>query len=150
MPTVDDKRAATPGLTAEIDRYLKRLFPLNRSITGEANRGTLRALQEIVPLTIHEVPSGTAVYDWTIPDEWRVRDAWIAAPGGRRVVDLRNHYLHLVSYSVPVKGSFDWDALKPHLHVHPDVPEAIPYRTSYYRRDWGFCLTQAQYRDLEA
>jgi aminopeptidase-like protein len=147
---VDNKRTSTSGLTAEIDRYLKRLFPLNRSITGEANRETLRVLREIVPLTIHEVPSGTQVYDWTIPDEWSVREAWIAAPDGKRIVDLRDHYLHLISYSTPVRGSFGWEALKPHLHVHPQAPEAIPYRTSYYRRDWGFCLTHAQYKELEA
>lgn len=136
-------------LTSEIDTYLKRLFPICRSITGEGNRETLRVLQEIIPLTVHEVPSGTSVYDWTIPDEWNICDAWIAAPDGRRIVDFNASNLHIVSYSKPVHGIFTWAELQPHLHTHPSLPDAIPYRTSYYKRDWGFCLTHAQYRELE-
>lgn len=137
-------------LVAEIDACLRRLFPITRSITGEGNRETLRLLQEIVPLEVHEVPSGTQVYDWTIPDEWNIRDAWIAAPDGRRIVNFRDCNLHVVSYSEPVRAHLDWKALVPHLHVHPELPTAVPYRTSYYRRTWGFCVTQAQYRELEA
>ena len=136
-------------LASEIDAYLKRLFPICRSITGNGNRETLRILQEIVPLTIHEVASGTQVYDWTIPDEWNIRDAWIATAEGRRIVDFKVSNLHVVSYSQPVEGQFTWEELRPHLHTHPDLLNAIPYRTSYYKRDWGFCLTHGQYQELE-
>ena len=136
-------------LAAELDSYLRRLFPVCRSISGNGNRETLRALQELIPLTLHEVASGTRVYDWTIPDEWNIRDAWIAAPDGRRIVDFNASNLHVVSYSKPVRGKFAWTELQPRLHTHPSLPEAIPYPTSYYKRDWGFCLTRAQYRELE-
>jgi aminopeptidase-like protein/spore coat polysaccharide biosynthesis protein SpsF (cytidylyltransferase family) len=134
---------------AELDQYLQRLFPLCRSITGNPNRETLRILQELIPLAIHEVPSGTAVYDWTIPDEWTIRDAWIADASGRRMVDFRVSNLHVVSYSEPVNAIMDWAELQPRLHRHPELADAIPYRTSYYRRDWGFCVTHAQYVELE-
>jgi aminopeptidase-like protein len=137
-------------LAAEIDAYLHRLFPIARSITGNGNRQTLHILEEIIPLAIHEVPSGAAVYDWTVPDEWTIRDAWIAAPDGRRIVDFHLSNLHVVNYSEPVCDTLDWAALRPHLHVHPELPGAIPYRTAYYKRTWGFCLTHAQYRELES
>lgn len=133
----------------ELDAYLQRLFPLCRSITGNPNRETLRALQEIVPLVIHEVPSGTAVYDWTIPHEWNIRDAWIADATGRRIVDFRASNLHVVSYSEPVNTVMDWAELQPRLHRHPKLADAIPYRTSYYKRDWGFCVTHAQFAEME-
>ena len=137
------------GVVEEIDLYLRRLFPLCRSITGEPNRQTLRTLQEIIPLTIHEVPTGAAVYDWTVPDEWNIGDAWIADSTGRHIVDFKVNNLHVVSYSIPVCGEYSWQDLQPHLHFHPDLPNAIPYRTSYYKRDWGFCLTHDQYQELE-
>lgn len=140
---------ATPSFIAELDDYLRRLFPLCRSITGEPNRQTLRTLQEIIPLTIHEVPTGTAVYDWTIPDEWTMRDAWIADASGRRLVDFQASNLHVVSYSEPVNTVMDWAQLQSHIHRHSDLPTAIPYRTSYYKRDWGFCVTHAQYAALK-
>lgn len=136
-------------LRAELDACLRRLFPLCRSLTGEANRQTLRDLKSVAPVTIHEVPTGKAVYDWVIPDEWNIRDAWIADSAGRRVVHFRSSNLHVVSYSEPVNLRLDWEQLEPRLHVHPDLPDAIPYRTTYYRRDWGFCLTRAQYAELE-
>ncbi len=136
-------------LIAEIDTYLKRLFPICRSITGNGNRETLRILQEIVPLTIHEVPSGTQVYDWVVPDEWNIFDAWIATPDGHRIVDFRQCNLHVVSYSEPIRTMLNWDDLQPHLHIHPKLPDAIPYRTSYYKRDWGFCVTHSQYNELK-
>jgi aminopeptidase-like protein/spore coat polysaccharide biosynthesis protein SpsF (cytidylyltransferase family) len=146
------RRPASAGfsgeMSEEIDTYLNRLFPLCRSITGEPNRQTLRVLQEIIPLTIHEVPTGTEVYDWVIPDEWTIRDAWIADAGGKRIVDFRENNLHLVSYSAPVNAQIAWSELAPHIHRHPELPEAIPYRTSYYKRDWGFCVTQKQYEEL--
>jgi len=136
-------------IEAELDRYLKRLFPLCRSITGEPNRETLRILQEIIPLTIHEVATGTVVYDWIIPDEWTIRDAWIADANGQRLVDFQVSNLHVMSYSESVDAVMGWEELQPHIHKHSDLPEAIPYRTSYYKRDWGFCVTHAQYAELK-
>ena len=136
-------------VAAEMDAYLRRLFPLCRSITGNPNRETLRIFQELIPLTIHEVPSGTSAYDWTIPDEWNIRDAWIADASGQRLVDFRASNLHVVSYSEPVNAVMDWAELQPRLHRHPDLADAIPYRTSYYKRNWGFCVTHAQYAEME-
>jgi len=133
----------------ELADYLQRLFPLCRSITGNPNRETLKTLQELIPLTLHEVPSGTAVYDWTVPDEWNIRDAWIADASGHRIVDFRDSNLHVVSYSEPVNSVMDWAELQPRLHRHPQLADAIPYRTSYYRRDWGFCVTHAQFAEME-
>jgi|GEM_PF-137202 len=134
---------------AELSDYLHRLFPLCRSITGNPNRETLKTLQELIPLTLHEVPSGAAVYDWTVPDEWNIRDAWIADSTGRRIVDFRDSNLHVVSYSEPVNSVMDWAELQARLHRHPQLAEAIPYRTSYYKRDWGFCVTHAQFAEME-
>jgi aminopeptidase-like protein/spore coat polysaccharide biosynthesis protein SpsF (cytidylyltransferase family) len=135
--------------SAEIDAYLQRLFPLCRSITGNPNRETLKILQELIPLSIHEVPSATNVFDWTIPDEWNIQEAYIADKTGRRLIDFQANNLHVVSYSTPVSGKFTWQELQPHLHRHPTLPEAIPYRTSYYQRDWGFCVSHGQYQALE-
>lgn len=118
------------------------LYPLCRSITGEGMRETLRRLDRIVPLTIHEVSSGTPVLDWTVPPEWNIREAWIEDPRGRRVVDFRRSSLHVVGYSTPVDRRMSLAELRPHLHTLPDRPRWIPYRTSYYREDWGFCLSQ--------
>jgi aminopeptidase-like protein len=143
---------AAPGVDTAVllERWMHRLFPIARSITGNGNRETLRLLQEIVPVAIHEVPSGARVYDWVVPDEWNIAGAWIADRAGRRVIDFQRTNLHVVSYSEPMRGTLEWSALQPHLHVHPELPDAIPYRTSYYRRTWGFCVTAAQYRELEA
>jgi len=128
---------------------MERLYPVCRSITGEGVRETLDVLREKLPaLEIVSVPSGTSAYDWTVNDEWNVRAAYVADSTGRRVVDLADHTLHLVSYSVPVRATLTWDELRPHLHTLPDHPDWIPYRTSYYHRDWGFCLTQRRYDEL--
>ncbi|MBI3773333.1 MAG: DUF4910 domain-containing protein [Gammaproteobacteria bacterium] len=139
----------TKVLETEFDFYLRRLFPITRSLTGNGNRETLEILSEIIPIAQYEVLSGTPVYDWVVPDEWNIRDAWIATADGQRVVDFKQNNLHVVSYSEPVNLSMTWDQLKQHIHVHPELPGAIPYRTSYYRRDWGFCVTHAQYAELE-
>jgi aminopeptidase-like protein len=133
----------------EFDLFLQRLFPICRSITGEGNRETLHILNEIVPITQHEVSSGTQVYDWVIPEEWNIRNAWIATHDGRRIVDFQNNNLHVMSYSEPIESSMRWAELKSHLYTHSELPEAIPYRTTYYKRDWGFCITQPQYEELE-
>jgi len=118
------------------------LYPICRSITGDGLRATLRRIAELVPLELHEVPSGTSVFDWTVPPEWNIRDAWIADPKGRRVVDFQESSLHVVNYSTPVRARMSLAELRPHLHALPEQPDLIPYRTSYYRESWGFCLTQ--------
>ena len=134
--------ADLPALGAELHALIARLFPLCRSITGEGLRATLREIGRIVPLELTEVPSGTRAFDWTVPPEWNVREAWIADSSGRRVVDFGRSNLHLVSYSVPVRARMSLEALRPHLHALPEHPTWIPYRTSYYAEDWGFCLSQ--------
>jgi aminopeptidase-like protein len=143
-------RPPAADLAPQLQQTLEALFPLCRSLTGEPNRATLRALAAIAPLTVHEVPSGTPVLDWVVPDEWSVQGAWIADADGRRLVDFADHNLHLVGYSTAVDATMDWAALAPKVHVHPTLPDAIPYRTSYYTRDWGFCVTHAQRDALAA
>jgi len=135
-------------LSEEIDHYLRRLFPLCRSITGHGNRETLRILQEIIPLSILEIPTGEKVYDWEIPREWNVREAWIKNSRGEKIVDFRNNNLHLVSYSQPVHTRLGWNDLKDHLHYREGLPHAIPYKTSYYRETWGFCISWDDCRRL--
>jgi len=123
---------------------MEKLFPVCRSITGDGVRETLRQVSERLPLEVHEVPSGSQVLDWTIPDEWNIRDAYIANGDGARVVDFRKSTLHVMSYSEPVRASMSLSDLTPHLHALPEHPDRIPYRTSYYSRGWAFCLAQRQ------
>lgn len=125
---------------------IRRLFPIFRSITGEGVRTTLDVLGENLPLARHDVASGTRVLDWVVPQEWTIRDAYVADRDGRRVIDVRDSNLHLLHYSVPVRRRMSLAELRPHLHTLPGHPDWIPYRTSYYRRTWGFCL---RHRDLE-
>lgn len=128
----------------------ERLYPICRSITGPGVRETLAVLQEFADLEIGEVPSGTPVFDWTVPPEWRLKRAWLEGPDGRRVVDTADHNLHVVSYSVPVDRTLALDELQAHLHSLPDQPDAIPYRTSYFSETWGFCLPHRLRESLPA
>ena len=123
---------------------MTELFPICRSLTGPGLRQTLSRFADFVPFTLHEVSSGTKCFDWTVPPEWIVRDAWVENSAGERVIDFQVNNLHLVGYSEPVDVTLSLTELKEHLHALPDLPDAIPYVTSYYRRYWGFCLTQKQ------
>lgn len=134
------------SLGREMHSLATELYPICRSITGDGLRQTLAILQRRIPLVVHEVPSGTQVLDWTVPREWNIRDAYVANAQGQRVVDFRKSNLHVVNYSVPVKGTFPLSELKKRIHSLPDRPDWIPYRTSYYQEDWGFCMA---HRDLE-
>lgn len=130
----------------EMHALAEDLYPFSRSITGDGVRETFRRLALEIPLEIREVPSGTQVFDWTVPEEWNIREAWIKNPQGRKVVDFSNHNLHVVGYSTPVSAKMPLAELKPHLFSLPEQPDLIPYRTSYYKKTWGFCLP---HRDLE-
>jgi aminopeptidase-like protein len=128
----------------EMYGLIERLYPICRSITGDGVRETLRILQQYVPVTIQEVASGTQVFDWTVPKEWNIRDAFIKNSRGERLIDFHQSNLHVVSYSVPVRRRMGLAELGEHLHTLPEHPDWIPYRTSYYKENWGFCLSERQ------
>lgn len=127
---------------------IKELYPICRSITGEGVRETLRIIQKRIPLEMREVPSGTQVFDWTVPLEWNVSDAYVMDRAGKRVIDFQSHNLHLMSYSVPVRKKMSLEELRPHLFSLPAHPEWIPYRTSYYKENWGFCMRHVDFEEL--
>ena len=134
----------------EIYKFAKELWPFNRSITGDGLRDTLQRISEHLPaLKIKAVPSGTKVFDWTVPKEWKIKEAYIITPKGKKICDFSQNNLHLVGYSIPFKGEVSFDELKKHLYTLPDQPNAIPYVTSYYEQRWGFCLSQEQLDSLE-
>jgi aminopeptidase-like protein len=133
----------------EMVRFIADLYPICRSITGDGVRETLKKVKERIPIEIHEVPSGTPVFDWTVPREWNIRDAWIKDSHGKKVVDFQRLNLHVLNYSVPVHAKMPLSELKEHLFTLPDQPDLVPYRTSYYKEAWGFCLTHHQLLSLE-
>jgi aminopeptidase-like protein len=125
----------------KIYQLIEELYPICRSITGDGFRQTLRIMGQHIPLDVREVPSGTQVLDWTIPKEWNIRDAYIRNSAGEKIVDFKKLNLHVLNYSVPIRGKMRLDELKQHLFSLPDYPEWIPYRTSYYKENWGFCIS---------
>lgn len=133
----------------EIYSLIERLFPLCRSISGDGVRQTLSILQDFIALQVHEVKSGMQVFDWVVPKEWNINDAYVKDSAGNRVIDFKENNLHVVSYSTPVKETMSLEQLKPYLHTLPDYPDWIPYRASYYKESWGFCLTHNQLNALE-
>ncbi len=142
-----DLPGSEQGAGEGMHRLCARLYPFLRSITGDGVRQTLAVLGESLPIEVTEVPSGSAAFDWAVPNEWTVREAWLRGPDGRLVCDIRDHNLHLLNYSAPFRGRLSLQELRPHLFSLPDRPDWIPYRTSYFKEDWAFCL---RHRDLEA
>jgi aminopeptidase-like protein len=143
----DGQELASVG--ADMHRFAAKLYPICRSITGNGIRATLANIRDQIPLETSEVRSGTEVFDWTVPKEWNIRDAYIQIPGGPRVVDFRSNNLHVLNYSTPVHATMPLAELRPHLFSLPQHPDWIPYRTSYYQPNWGFCLSHRQLQSLE-
>jgi aminopeptidase-like protein len=137
------------GTVKEIFHLIERLYPICRSITGNGVRETLRILQEYIPLTVREVPSGTRVFDWTVPKEWNIEDAYLKNSKGEKLVDFQKCNLHVLNYSLPVHKKVSLNELKAHSFSLPDKPDWIPYRTSYYKENWGFCLSHKQLTELQ-
>ena len=134
----------------DIHNFAKQLWPINRSITGEGVRTTLDQIKQHLPdLEIKSVPSGTEVFDWIVPKEWLVKEAYIISPNGEKICDFKVNNLHLLGYSTSFEGNVNLEELKEHLYTLPEQSEAIPYITSYYSERWGFCLSQNQYDQLE-
>jgi aminopeptidase-like protein len=143
------ERQSLAEVGQEMHAFAAELYPICRSITGDGIRRTLTMIQDRIPLRILEVPSGTAAFDWTVPKEWNVRDAYIKKPGGERIVDFQASNLHVMNYSTPVHANLTLTELRPHLFTLPEWPSWIPYRTSYYQENWGFCLSHNQMLALE-
>jgi aminopeptidase-like protein len=141
-----DRNAAPAAADAgdEIYELVRQLYPICRSISGDGVRQTFELLAPLLPLEVTEVPTGSAVFDWTVPREWNIREAWIADADGERVVDFGDSNLHVLGYSVPVRTRLSLTELRDHLFTHPTQPDWIPFRTSYYNENWGFCLAQRQ------
>jgi aminopeptidase-like protein len=133
----------------DLHRIISDLYPICRSITGDGFRETLRRIEQYIPLTLHEVPTGTQVFDWTVPKEWNIKDAYVKNSQGDRVIDFQESNLHVVNYSIPVRQKITLEELKEHLFTLSDRPDWIPYKTSYYKESWGFCLTHRQFLELE-
>jgi aminopeptidase-like protein len=143
MNITDLRERFDAALTGEqLYGWVRDWYPINRSLTGDGVREQLRRLQAIAPLELREVPTGTPVFDWTVPKEWNCRDAYVKNSAGERVIDFQKHNLHVLGYSVPVHERMPLSALKEHCFTLPDRPELIPYRTSYYKEQWGFCVAQ--------
>ena len=132
----------------EIEGLLKELFPFCRSLTGRGNRKTLSVLNKLVPLNIYEVPSGTKVFDWEVPDEWSINEAWVKDEDGKEIINFRNSNIHALSYSDAIDKLVSYEELKEHVYTLESFPEAIPYRTSYYNRRWGFCMSYNRWISL--
>src|SRR5262245_60350191 len=143
------EQLVTKDIGEEIYALAAEIYPMCRSITGNGVRDTLGLLAAHIDLNIHEVPTGTAVFDWTIPREWNIRDAYIKNERGEKVVDFAKSNLHVMSYSVPVQRRISLNELRGHLYTLPNQPDLIPYRTSYYLEDWALCKAHRQLESLQ-
>src|SRR5882762_5268669 len=143
------KHEKTTGMLGEQMRLLMtELFPICRSITGNGVCLTLDIMKKEMPLSIHKVPTGTKVFDWEVPKEWNIHDAYIRNSNGEKIVDFADSNLHVLNYSSPINTSVTLSVLKEHLYTIPEHPDWIPYRTSYYKEDWGFCIKHNQFQKL--
>jgi len=136
-------------MKTKIEKYFDRLWPITRSLTGNGNRESLKILSELIDLELTEVPSGTQCFDWNVPPEWNINEAWIKDSTGNKIVEFSKNNLHILGYSEPFQGNLNFDELKPHLYTLPDQPDLIPYLTSYYKRRWGFCISYNQFMELD-
>jgi aminopeptidase-like protein len=136
-------------MSTQLEQLFDKLWPINRSLTGDGNRASLKLLSETVDIEIKEVASGTQCYDWTVPAEWNIKEAWIKNGKGEKIVDFSINNLHILGYSIPYKGKVSYQELISHLYTLPQQPTLIPYRTSYYEKRWGFCLTQIAFDQLD-
>ena len=149
MQISDSSSTLTPkNIGLEMHRFMGELYPICRSITGYGVRETLRIISQRIPIEIHNVPTGTQVFDWTVPKEWNIRDAYVKNSRAERIIDFRQSNLHVVNYSIPVEKRMTLAELRPHLHTLPDHPDWVPYRTSYYHENWGFCIAHNQLAKL--
>lgn len=144
-----DLRNNTNSIGSEMYRLMENLYPICRSITGNGVRQTLTEIKKYIDLQIHEVPTNTQVFDWTIPKEWNITDAYVADSKGNRIVDFKKSNLHVVSYSIPIRKKMRLAELKQHLYTIPDLPNTVPYLTSYYKEDWGFCMAHKDFLNLK-
>ena len=144
---MNTKKSSATG--EDLYQLINRLFPICRSITGNGVRQSLEIMQEYLPLRVNEVPTGTAVFDWTIPKEWNINDAYIKNMKGEKLVDFKKSNLHVLNYSLPVKGTFSIKELEQHIFSIPEKPGWIPYHTSYYEEKWGFCLSHSQWQTMQ-
>lgn len=133
----------------ELEKYFDRLWPITRSLTGNGNRESLKILSELIEIKITEIPCGTQCFDWNVPPEWNIKEAWIKNSKGEKIVDFSKNNLHILGYSEPFQGNLSFEELKPHLYTLPDQPDLIPYLTSYYKRRWGFCISHNQFMELD-
>lgn len=145
----EDLRNNANSIGSEMYRLMENLYPICRSITGNGVRQTLTEIKKYIDLQVHEVPTNTQVFDWTIPKEWNITDAYVADSKGNKIVDFKKSNLHVVSYSIPIRKKMHLAELKQHLYTIPDLPNTVPYLTSYYKEDWGFCMAHKDFLDLK-
>src|SRR6267154_2050639 len=149
METTTIKSEKTKNMLGEqMHSLMTELFPICRSITGDGVNQTLNIIKKEIPLSIRKIPTGTKVFDWEVPKEWNIKDAYIMNSRGEKIVDFAKSNLHVLNYSIPVDRSVTLSVLKEHLYTLPEHPDWIPYRTSYYKEDWGFCMTHNQFQKL--
>lgn len=133
----------------EMYQLIEELYPICRSITGNGVRETHSIIGKHIPIKTHEIPTGTSVFDWTVPKEWNIQDAYILDPNGKKIIDFQKSNLHVVNYSTPINTKISLKELKKHLHSIPEQPDIIPYLTTYYNEDWGFCISNEQLLKLD-